>query len=191
MIILASGSPRRKQLLEEAGITVVTEPADIDEHPREHEPAVDYARRMATEKARAAAAQHYNESVFIIAADTSVVLNEEILGKPTSQNHAIEMLNHLSGREHQVLTGVCILDISHHVERCFVSETRVFFTHLSHERIMNYIRSGEPMDKAGAYGIQGRAAGFVSHIEGSYTNVVGLPLCETLIVLEEMGAIVF
>ena len=188
MIILASGSPRRKQLLSEAGITVITEPADIDEHPMERESPVDYARRMAREKAKATAQKHFNESVFIIAADTSVVLNEEILGKPTSQAHAAEMLNQLSGREHQVLTGVCVLDVSHQIERCFVSETRVFFTHLSQERIMNYIRSGEPMDKAGAYGIQGRAAGFVSHIEGSYTNVVGLPLCETLNVLEEMGA---
>ncbi|MBO4350299.1 MAG: septum formation inhibitor Maf [Proteobacteria bacterium] len=191
MIILASGSPRRKQLLSEAGVTVITEPADIDEHPLEHEPPVDYARRMASEKARAAAAHHLNESVFIIAADTSVVLDGVILGKPASQEHAIEMLNNLSGREHQVLTGVCVLNVRQNLERCFVSETSVFFTHLSQARIMNYIRTGEPMDKAGAYGIQGRAAGFVSHIEGSYTNVVGLPLCETLAVLEEMGAIAF
>ena len=184
MIILASGSPRRKQLLTEAGVEVVTEPANIDEQVKPAEAPHAYALRMAQEKAHAVAKHHINEQIRIVSADTSVILDGQILGKPESEAQAYEMLSHLSGRSHEVLTGVCVLDVQHQREHSFVSETRVHFTQLSPERIWAYIRTGEPMDKAGAYGIQGRAASFVSRIEGSYTNVVGLPLCETIEALD-------
>lgn len=186
MIILASGSPRRKQLLEEAGIEVVTRPADIDEHPLPGEKPRDYAYRMALEKARAAAVQCTDGPAVLVSADTSVILDDEILGKPVSEAHAFDMLTRLSGRMHEVMTGVCVMDVHRKCEHCFVTVTRVYFTHLSEERITAYIRTGEPMDKAGAYGIQGRAAGFVSRIEGSYTNVVGLPVCETVEAIENI-----
>lgn len=184
MIILGSASPRRKQLLESVGIEVVTESADIDESHREGEKPREYAERMALEKARKVAGRHAGMRDIIVAADTSVVLGEEILGKPADRAEASKMLHALSNREHCVMTGVCIIDSEQGCERSFVSVTRVHFCELSDERIARYIASGEPMDKAGAYGIQGGAAGFVERIEGSYTNVVGLPLCETIRVLD-------
>ncbi len=187
MIILASASPRRKMLLEGAGVEVVTESADIDESHRDGEKPRDYALRMAQEKAREVAGRHRGVGHIIIAADTSVVLGDVILGKPADAGEASRMLHALSHREHCVMTGVCVIDTEHGREQSFVTETSVHFCELSEQRIARYIASGEPMDKAGAYGIQGGAAGFVERIEGSYTNVVGLPLCETLRVLEEMN----
>lgn len=187
MIILGSSSPRRRMLLEQAGIEALTESADIDEHPRAGEKPREYALRMAQEKAREVAWRHVGSGDTIISADTSVVLGETILGKPVDAEEARRMLRALSNREHSVMTGVCIIDTEHNHEQSFVSVTRVHFCALSEERITRYILSGEPMDKAGAYGIQGGAASFVERIEGSYTNVVGLPLCETVQVLEGMG----
>lgn len=189
MIILASASPRRKMLLESAGVQVKIEAADIDESHHIDENPRDYARRMALEKARAVAARHMGTDNLIIAADTSVVQGLIILGKPETKAHAFQMLKSLSGNAHTVMTGVCVIDMAQNREEVILSETAVHFTELSDNQINRYIETGEPMDKAGAYGIQGGAAAFVSHIEGSYTNVVGLPLCETLECLRRFHAI--
>lgn len=189
MIILASASPRRKMLLESAGVQVKIEAADIDESHHQNEDPREYARRMALEKAQAVAKHHLGENSMVVAADTSVVLGTEILGKPANKTDAYRMLKELSGKAHYVMTGVCLIDMHTGKENVFLSETAVHFTELSDAQINWYIETGEPMDKAGAYGIQGGAAGFVSHIEGSYTNVVGLPLCETLEALRRFHAI--
>ncbi|MBQ9818294.1 MAG: septum formation inhibitor Maf [Proteobacteria bacterium] len=189
MIILGSASPRRKMLLESAGVNVQVEAADIDERCLDGESAVLYVERMAREKARAVSKGHEGEPDFVVSADTIVVHGGKILGKPATREVAFEMLSELSGQVHSVFTAVCIVDTKRGISRHFVVETQVHFAGISAARLWHYIDTGEPMDKAGAYGIQGRAAGFVERIEGSYTNVVGLPLCETIEVLEEMGAI--
>ncbi len=189
MIILGSASPRRKMLLESAGVNVQVEAADIDERCLDGESAVLYVERMAREKARAVSKGHEGEPDFVVSADTIVVHGGKILGKPATREVAFEMLSELSGQVHSVFTAVCIVDTQRGISRHFVVETQVHFAAISAARLWHYIDTGEPMDKAGAYGIQGRAAGFVERIEGSYTNVVGLPLCETIEALEEMGAI--
>lgn len=187
MLILASASPRRKMLLESAGLKPVIQIADIDESHVPLETPKDYVMRMAQQKAAAIPVPHDDEPRYIIAADTIVVADNQILGKPMDATQAHAMLSNLSGRSHSVMTGVCIVAAHTHQIRHFVTETRVFFAHLSEKTIQRYIQTGEPMDKAGAYGIQSGAAGFVERIEGSYTNVVGLPLCETLQALSELG----
>lgn len=196
-VILASASPRRKQLLTEAvpDLNLSVEPADIDESRHEDEDARSFVARMAREKALHVAERHFGEAVIVLAADTIVVHKGQILGKPVDRNHAFEMLAALSDDEHVVMTGVSLVKLgartpeemeSEHIikSETFVCETVVKFSHLGEERIERYIESGESMDKAGAYGIQGKAAGFVEWINGSYTNVVGLPLSQTLDRLE-------
>ena len=179
-IILASASPRRKQLLQEAipNIQLIIEPADIDETRQSNEDAETFVKRMASEKARHVAEKHVNTEKIILAADTIVVHKNDILGKPVNAEHARQMLESLSDEQHVVMTAVSL--IYRNQQEVFVSKTTVKFARLSAKRIQNYIDSGEPMDKAGAYGIQGKAAGFVEWIQGSYTNVVGLPLAETI-----------
>ncbi len=188
MIILASASPRRKQLLESAGLTIQTEAADIDESRKEGEHPIDFVQRMAREKASCVAQNYKHTNNHIIAADTIVVHAGEILGKPHDKEDAHRMLSLLSGDVHSVYTGVCVIDMSSSRELVFFTETAVHFTTLTEAQIAWYIGTGEPMDKAGSYGIQGKAARFVKEIRGSYTNVVGLPLCETLEALEKLGA---
>lgn len=180
MIILASASPRRKQLLESAGLSMCIEAADIDETRHSEELPVDFVQRMAREKAQSVAAKHKQTDNTIIAADTIVVHAGEILGKPHDKEDARRMLKLLSGDVHSVYTGVCVIDLARDSEQVFFCETKVHFCTLSEAQIAWYIGTGEPMDKAGSYGIQGKAACFVKEIRGSYTNVVGLPLCETL-----------
>ena len=183
MIILASASPRRKMLLESAGYALRTEPADISERRREGETPEEYVRRISREKAEAIADTEH----LIVAADTIVVHCGEILGKPETAERAREMLLSLRGDVHSVFTGVCIRDGRDGAIYQFVTETHVHFSKMRERRLEEYIATGEPMDKAGAYGIQGRAASFVERIEGSYTNVVGLPLSETVALLEKLG----
>ena len=180
MILLASASPRRKQLLESAGLSLQIEAADIDETRHPDELPVDFVQRMAREKARSVAAKHKQTDNTILAADTIVVHAGEILGKPHDIEDAKRMLRLLSGDVHSVYTGVCVIDQANDREQVFFCETKVHFCELSEAQIDWYIGTGEPMDKAGSYGIQGKAACFVKEIQGSYTNVVGLPLCETL-----------
>lgn len=171
--MLASASPRRAELLRAAAIRFEVAPADVDESVRDGEAPRDYVRRVAEDKARQAARRFPGR--VILAADTTVVVDGDMLGKPADAHDARRMLSRLSGRAHDVLTGVTIVDA---VGRCRtgVETTTVVFAPLSTDEIAAYVESGEPMDKAGAYAIQGLASRFVQRIDGSYTNVVGLPV---------------
>lgn len=180
---LASASPRRRQLLQLIGVSHVVTPADIDETPRAAEPPDQYVLRLAREKAEAIFARH--PDLPVLAADTTVVVDGEILGKPESESEAHYMLGKLSGREHLVHTGVAVCSRTHHL-RAHTS-TQVYFAPLSREEIHAYWQSGEPQGKAGAYAIQGLGAVFVTGISGTYTGVMGLPLFETAVLLREAG----
>ncbi|GAM09773.1 Maf-like protein [Geobacter sp. OR-1] len=185
-IILASASPRRAELLESAGIRFQVVPGHIDETPLPAEPPVDHVLRLAAEKAAEVSRREAGD--FFIGADTIVLCSGEIMGKPTDAADAARMLRKLSGISHAVITGYAVLAGNGAIRTAAV-ETRVFFKTLTEREINDYIATGCPMDKAGAYAIQGGAAHMVARIEGSYTNVVGLPLCEVIETLREMGAI--
>ena len=186
-VILASGSPRRKQLLETAGVELVVEVPCVDEsHDTKIIPQT-YVQKTAYAKADAVFCVHQGEDAVIVAADTIVVRDGVILGKPKDEADARHTLVQLSGRCHHVMTAVCVIEGKSGKSVQFVSETEVYFTHLSERMIERYVATGEPMDKAGSYGIQAGAAGFVEKIVGSYTNVVGLPVCETMAVLRDFG----
>lgn len=171
MLILASRSPRRAELLTAAGIDFTIRVADIDETPRPGEQPLEFALRMAAEKA---AAVPVETGEIILAADTIVVVDKEIMGKPRDKADATRMLQVLSGRPHQVLTAICLR--CPEKTRVDSASTVVWFQPLTDAEIDWYVESGEPMDKAGAYGIQGLASRFITRIEGSYSNVVGLPV---------------
>lgn len=181
-LVLGSASPRRRELLKSVGIAFEVEKADLDESVREGEPADRYVLRVAREKAQAIAARR--PGALVLAADTTVVLEGRILGKPTDAQEAEWMLEALSGRDHQVMTAVCLGGAD---QAQTVVNTRVHFRVLTHAQIRWYVRTGEPMDKAGAYGLQGIAAAFIERVEGSVTNVIGLPLAETLELLDRAG----
>lgn len=174
-LVLASASPRRKELLTQLGYEFTAHALDIDETPIEGELAADYVERMAREKAQAGL-RLYPESQ-VLGSDTIVVLEGKILGKPRDKAHCIEMLTSLSGREHQVMTAIALCDSEH--TQSEVITTRVVFGDISDAEILDYWHSGEPADKAGSYGIQGLGGKFVIKIDGSYSAVVGLPLYET------------
>ncbi|WP_300668101.1 nucleoside triphosphate pyrophosphatase [Desulfoluna sp.] len=183
-LILASQSPRRKDLLEEAGVLIDIIPSHADEIlPQGVKPA-GCAMALACIKARDVAKTHPEQ--WVLGADTLVVVDDMILGKPESNDDARRMLRALSGRAHQVCTGFCLIHTSLGREICEVVTTDVTFKELSEAEISWYIATGEPFDKAGAYGIQGKGASLVKAITGSYTNVVGLPICE---VVEHLKAI--
>ncbi len=173
-IVLASASPRRAELLRSAGIPFEVLAADIDESEHPGEAADAYVRRVAAEKARVVARRAPGRVV--LAADTTVVVDGRILAKPADAGDAARMLRALSGRAHAVLTAVCLAGPEPGQARTEVAETHVEFAPMSEEEIAGYVASGEPMDKAGAYGIQGLASRWVSRVDGSYTNVVGLPV---------------
>lgn len=173
-IILASNSPRRRELLRQIGLSFTTDPSDVDEKVLAGESPESYAVRVALDKARAAAARA--GSGIVIAADTIVVLDDSILGKPADRRDAERMLSLLSGRMHVVITGLAIIDAAEGKTVTGTSLTRVWFRDLSRDEIASYVKSGEPLDKAGAYGIQGKGSLLVKQIEGCYFNVVGLPL---------------
>jgi len=180
---LASASPRRRQLLDLIGVPHVVTPADIDETPHPGEAAGDYVVRLAREKAEAIWARH--QDLPVLAADTTVVVDDEILGKPESAEDARAMLTKLSGRAHFVHTGIALRTV--HGVAVDISSTDVEFATLSDDMIRAYWDSGEPQGKAGAYAIQGLGAVFVSDISGSYTGVMGLPLFETAELLRYHG----
>jgi septum formation protein len=173
MLVLASRSPRRADLLAAAGFEFRVEAADIDETPRPGEDAAQYALRLATAKA---AAVTVSDNDVVLAADTVVVLAGEIMGKPKHAADASRMLAALSGRRHDVITAICLRRAGGAISE--LSSTAVWFTSLNAREIQWYVDSGEPMDKAGAYGIQGLASRFIVRIEGEYTNVVGLPVAQ-------------
>jgi len=184
-VILASNSPRRRELLEQVGMTFLVAPANVDESVRDGEMPKDYAERLAMEKARAVASQR--QEGIVIAADTIVVVGDSILGKPFDAADARRMLSALSGREHEVITGLAIIDAATRRSAARTSVTRVWFRNLSVKEISAYVATGEPLDKAGAYGIQERGALLVERIEGCYSNVVGLPLSLLGEMLREFG----
>lgn len=173
-LVLASASPRRAELLTTAGFAFDVEPVDVDETPRPAEPAIDYVLRVARDKAAAWGRQHGGEVACVLAADTVVVAGGQILGKPSDAAHAREMLLMLSGTTHLVHTGVVVRTGGAEVAE--VVTTRVRFIPLTEADIAWYLQSGEAEGKAGAYAIQGLASRFVDWIEGSWSNVVGLPV---------------
>lgn len=187
-LCLASASPRRRALLEGLGLRLRVQPAAIAEVGREGEPPAAFAARMASEKARAVRAlldRAGDASLPVLAADTCVVIDGLVLGKPRDRGHCLEMLGRLSGRTHEVVTAVAVAagDALHEA----ASTTRVSFRQLDEARMGRYWATGEPEDKAGGYAIQGLGAGFVTRLEGSYTAVVGLPLYECTLLLERVG----
>jgi len=185
-LFLASGSPRRRELLTQIGVPFTTLPTSIDETPKASESPVEYVRRLAQAKAQAGLAALADcAGAVVLGADTSVILNGQILGKPLDRADAQAMLTALSGNTHEVLTAVALAS----VERCEVLTVRsqVSFRTLTSDEIDAYWHSGEPLDKAGSYAIQGLGAVFVSHLEGSFSAVVGLPVCETAALLADFG----
>ena len=192
MLILASSSPRRRQLLEQIGLTFTVESADIDERLQPNEVPAKYVQRLAVEKAQAIFDRHRNDEddssdpLIVLGADTAVVLDGEVLGKPTDQADARRMLELLAGRNHQVLTGIAAVSRTGMVSE--VEITQVFFDLIDDEELVHYLMSGEPMDKAGAYGIQGYAARWIPRIEGCYFNVMGLPISRTIALLARAQA---
>ncbi len=185
-IYLASRSPRRQSLLAQIGVGFKLVDADADETRPAGERPEDYVCRVALDKARAGrAALSRDDARPVLAADTAVVIGDRVLGKPLGPEDAARMMRLLSGRVHRVLTAVAL--ISSTGERKALSESRVTFRALDDEEILRYWRTGEPADKAGAYGIQGYGALFVERLEGSYSGVMGLPLFETGRLLEQAG----
>ncbi len=181
-LVLASSSPRRRDLLEGHGYTLDVRVPCIVECSHPGEEARDFALRMAVEKAGAVVAEPHE---YVLAADTVVHQAASLLGKPRDAQDAVDMLQMLSGGWHEVTTGFCVHQGER--ERSRAVTTRVLFRALRPETVRGYVASGEPMDKAGAYGIQGRGAALVMEIVGSYTNVVGLPLAEVVETLTELG----
>jgi septum formation protein len=184
-LILASGSPRRAELLTAAGYTFEVCVADVDERLRDGEAPSVYVARLAGEKARQVYGAAGGDDVVVLGADTAVVVDGEIMGKPQDDDDAARMLRRLSGRTHEVLTGVSLQGAGLELET--VEVTRVTFDALSDREIASYVESGEPRDKAGAYAIQGRAARFIPRIEGSYSNVVGLPIAVVSTLIARLG----
>lgn len=170
-LVLASRSPRRQEILRQAGIDFTVRAADVDESPLEGEKPEDYVRRLAEEKARAVPRE---PGEVVLGADTTVVIGAEMLAKPADAADARRMLRLLAGRRHEVLTGICLVRDAGIVRDW--AATAVWFTEMDAREIDDYVASGEPMDKAGGYAIQGLASKFIPKIEGCYFNVVGLPI---------------
>lgn len=173
ILILASSSPRRQELLGEAGIPFEIHPAHLNEELHAGERPLEYAQRLSREKAQAVARQYPQR--YVLGADTIVVVDDAVLGKPRDHADAVRMLRKLSGRGHQVITAVTLISVNGHTDTRACT-TQVYFRDLTMDEIQQYVTGGEPMDKAGAYAIQGGASLWTDRIEGEYSNVVGLPL---------------
>ncbi|MCI5207777.1 MAG: septum formation protein Maf [Candidatus Electrothrix sp. ATG2] len=173
-LILASASPRRQQFLDDLGLSFTTQAADIDETPLDGETPDAFARRMAQEKAEVIARQH--PASWILGADTVVTINGTILGKPTDEAHALEILRSLQGKKHQVITGVALCCTQENCLESLSKTTEVTFAAFSDAILSAYVQTGEPLDKAGAYGIQGKGGFLVRSLSGSCSNVIGLPV---------------
>jgi septum formation protein len=187
--ILASASPRRQELLRSVGLKFKIIPAHVNEDYKEGESPREHVKRLAKDKALAIA-KKYPEA-WVLGADTIVVIDDMILGKPKSKLHARGMLERLSGREHRVFTGFTLAHFSSDVTKTRIIQSAVRFKAISPEEMEWYISCDEPYDKAGGYAVQGKGAYFIKSIRGSYTNVIGLPLCEVLEDLKRLGAIHF
>jgi septum formation protein len=186
-LILASGSPRRKHYLEAMGLRFSIHAVSVDETPKPHEDPGDFVRRMAREKAAGVSAEFPHS--WVISGDTIVCLGDKILGKPVDEREAVALLMTLSGKEHLVKTGFCVTHQARGVESIRLVTTKVHFADFPESVAHAYVAAGESLDKAGAYGIQGKGIFLVKAIEGSYSNVVGLPLCEMIDVLRAHGVI--
>ena len=185
-LILASASPRRAEILRNAGFTFTVMSSAVDETPIPGESAQDLVQRLADAKAELVAARAVGPAI-VIAADTAVVIAGEILGKPRTADDAHQMLSRLSGHTHSVLTGVTVIRLPDAERRTFIETTHVHFATLSPEELTRYLSAEEPFDKAGSYAIQGRAGRYIPRIEGCYYNVVGLPLARLCHSLSELG----
>lgn len=190
MIYLASQSPRRRELLEQIGISHTVIKVEVDENPLPDEKPEDYVIRIASEKARAAFSADMQQP--LLAADTTVTSNGRILGKPANEADFVKMMQLLNGKTHEVLTAIAVIgsspDQADEIKILTrLSRSKVSFRKLSEKEILNYWQNGEPRDKAGGYGIQGLGAVFIKHIEGSYSGIMGLPLYETAELLSEFG----
>ncbi len=187
-IILASASPRRRELLDQIGVRYIVHPVDIDEDPIDAETPIDYVTRIAAEKS-AACIVEVNNTLPVLAADTCVVIENQILGKPKNRAHAETMLKQLSGKTHYVYSAVsfrtCKKGKTGHYQK--LSVTEVTFRRITEQDIQAYWKTGEPQGKAGSYAIQGLASIFVTSIKGSFSGVVGLPLFETAELLSKQG----
>lgn len=187
-LILASASPRRAELLRDAGIAFEPMPTDVDEGRRSHETPEELVWRLAEAKARFATARAASGGpAIVVGADTEVVVDDLVLGKPVSAEDARGMLRRLSGRKHSVITGLAVIRLPDGTMRAEQETTLVTFAPLSEQEIEDYVASGEPFDKAGAYAIQGRGGRYVTRVEGCYFNVVGLPLARLYRILRELG----
>jgi septum formation protein len=184
-IILASESTRRVDILRTLGIPFSIIPPDIDETRKLEETPREYVLRVSYEKAHKVG-RHFPDK-WVIGADTIVVYKNRILGKPVNENEAFKTLQLLKGKWHKVITGFCVLNVDREITCHDAVETRVFMKDLVDEEIMNYIRTSEPLDKAGSYAVQGKGGYMVKEIKGSYSNVVGLPICEVAEVLLSLG----
>jgi septum formation protein len=181
MLVLASASPRRQELLRAAGITFIVQPAHLAEQVLPGEDAKNYVERLALDKALVVAKERTQNAV--LGADTAVVIDNQILGKPTDTADAVRMLRLLSGREHQVITGICV--VANGRASVASEATKVTMAKIPEQEIADYVATGEPMDKAGAYAIQGIASRWIPRIEGDYSNVVGLPVALVWRMLKE------
>ena len=190
-LYLASQSPRRRELLTQIGISFIPQAVDIDESIKPDEIAEKYVQRLANEKAVAGLSLLKHQNIAVLGSDTSVVIDGEILGKPKNDSDAKRMLTLLSGKSHKVMTAVTLAIKSEEKDKpeltSIVSVSKVTFKKLSNNEIEQYIQSGEPTDKAGSYAIQGLAAAFITHLSGSYSGVMGLPLYETAELLRKAG----
>jgi septum formation protein len=192
MLVLASASPRRQELLRAAGIEFMVQPANVDETLRAGEASREFAERLAKEKALTVWSSRPQD--IVLGADTIVVVGDSILGKPLDQNDAVRMLRTLSGREHRVITGVAVVSAecpgssenAQPLIRIASEITTVTMSEISDAEIHHYVKTGEPMDKAGAYAIQGIASRWIPRIEGDYSNVVGLPIALVYRMLKEL-----
>ena len=186
-MILASASPRRRNLLSTVGLQFQVVTPEIGEIPSPHEAPRDFALRVAGKKARVVGERYPH--AWVIGADTVVVIEGAILGKPRDRDDAKRMLQQLAGREHVVITGYALVKVAEDKKAGGVEETRVKIDSLEERTIDWYVDTGEPLDKAGGYAIQGKGAFMVEWIEGSYTNVVGLPLCQIMRLLKDVGIV--
>ena len=187
--ILASVSPRRQELLSSAGLQFKIIPAHVNEEYLQGESPREHVRRLAQDKATAIARK--NPDAWVLGADTIVVIDGLILGKPKNKKQALEMLTRLSGREHKVFTGFTLAHAGTNVYKTKVIQSAVRFKQISPEEMDWYVNCDEPYDKAGGYAVQGRGACFIKSIRGSYTNVIGLPLCEVMEELQNLKALNF
>jgi septum formation protein len=187
--ILASASPRRQELLRQAGLKFDIMPAHVNEDQLPQESPREHVRRLAGNKAAAVVGKY--PAAWVLGADTIVVIDGLILGKPQDKKQALEMLGRLSAREHLVYTGFTIAHAAGKVNRTKVVRSAVRFKRISPEEMQWYTDCSEPYDKAGGYAVQGKGAYFIKSIRGSYTNVIGLPLCEVLEELKQLGALYF